>query len=78
MQNHKKNLVNINQKTVQHIHTDTHTDTHTERDFSNFTQTATSTWYLMEEKTSSECASKRLNHTKFSRIKPKTSTFYYK
>ena len=55
-----------------------HTDTHTERDFSNFIQTATSTKYLMEEKTSAKCASKRLNHTKFSRMKPQTSTLYYK
>ena len=74
MQNHKKNLLNINQKTVQNMHTDTHTETY----FSNFIQTATLTQYLMEEKTSAKYASKRLNHTKFSRIKPQTSTLYYK
>jgi hypothetical protein len=55
-----------------------HTDTHTETDFSNFIQTATSTQYLMEEKTSAKYASKRLNHMKFNRIKPQTSTLYYK
>ena len=55
-----------------------HTDTHTETDFSNFIQTATSTQYLMEKKTSGKYASKRLNHMKFSGIKPQTSTLYYK
>ena len=32
----------------------------------------------MEEKTSAKYASKKLNHAKFSGIKPQTSTLYYK
>jgi hypothetical protein len=78
--NLKNPFAKSQEKSTKHKSKDNtiHTYRYTYRErFFKFLQT-TSTQYLMEEKTSAKCASKRLNHTKFSIIKPQISTFYYK